>query len=140
MITAQTLVRFTINIESFLFVLFVIKFYYDLSDKSKLPCHIVGQTVLFESDSTKKSYIHAKTEHKMVEVRLIHIFPNTKKHKNIFIWYLNNWFKPLTHQTVFNMVNLIQLFKYFLTRAIFIRADWNNLLYKTLCGLDHLNF
>ncbi|XP_071146987.1 transient receptor potential cation channel subfamily M member 2-like [Mytilus edulis] len=46
------------------------KFMYEImefANKSKLPCHIVGQTVLFESDSTKKSYIHAKTERKMVE-------------------------------------------------------------------------
>lgn len=44
---------------------------YDFTDKTKLPCHIVGQAVLFQSDATNRSIVHAKTERNTIQVYLI---------------------------------------------------------------------
>lgn len=46
------------------------KFMYEIiefANNTKLPCHIVGETVLFQSGSTNMSNIHAKTERKTIE-------------------------------------------------------------------------
>ncbi|CAC5385200.1 TRPM2 [Mytilus coruscus] len=39
----------------------------ELANKTKLPCHIVGQKVLFYSGSMEKAYIHTETEHETIE-------------------------------------------------------------------------
>lgn len=99
------------------------------SEKTKLPCHVVGQRIMFHSGSTHSVFIHHSTEKDTVEVVHIHyktIFPQKQKqfitrhhatspNKTQLIkwtWWKRKCFK-------INRARTNPVFKYFVISSIF---------------------